>query len=1043
MERGTGIWGFFVHHRRFTYIIFVAVILLGGFSVAILPKEANPEVNVPFAVVTTVFPGAAAEDVEELVTDVLEEQILDVEEIVEVNSTSRESISSIGVEFNPDADSQKVVADLKEKVDEVISTLPDEAEDPVVQKISFENEPVLSLAFSGPYPTPQLKQYAENLKDDLKKISGVKDVSISGVSEREIKVITDKATLDSYGLSIAQVTSAIARANADIPTGAIETAGLRYNIRLAGRIFTADDVRKIPITSIGNAPIFVDDVATVIDGFTETTSIGRLSIDGEQTNPAVQLTITKNEGADIIRTSDGIFAVIENSRGDTFPENIVIEPLFDAAEFVRESLGDLTQSGIQTIIIVAILLLLFLGWKEALLAGIAIPLSFFITLGVISGTGSTLNNLTLFALVLALGILIDSAVVVVEGMHKHVESGKDPEDAALETIREFQLPLISGTLTTVFAFVPMLLMSGIVGEFVKHIPITVTIVLLSSLFVALGLITTIGVSVLRPHKHNLPTIKESFLKDAVGKTNELFQKLAVWYRGTLVTLLNTQQLRKRLSRTLGFLFILSIALPALGVLGVNMFPAEDLDFFYINVDLPVGTPIEETSNMLVEIEEKLYDHPEIKSFSTTVGSITNFDAGSTGGSGSHLGSIFINLKKDRDRTSQEIAPELAEILVPNINTNVRVEQLNSGPPTGAPIEVVISGKELDVLENLAAQFEQELKEIPGTQNISTSVPDPNGEFVLAIDRGKAALYGVNTAELAGVLRNAVSGTKATTIRRSGDEIEVIVKYALTGTVDPDGKTTITDLSSIEALTIATREGEIPLSAFTRSSLEGSRPSIEHRDGIRIMRVTGQVLPGATATGIFTDLEERMDGILIPNGYTVRLGGETDDITQSYNDMFRAMFLAIFLIAGALVLQFRSYRQPLFILITIPLAMIGVFFGLFLVGSPVTFPGIIGVVALVGIVVNNAIILIDRINQNRRIEDSIRNAIITASTERLRPILLTTITTVVGILPITLSSELWGPLGFSIIFGLSFSTITTLFVIPMLYDRFARRDDLEG
>lgn len=343
-----------------------------------------------------------------------------------------------------------------------------------------------------------------------------------------------------------------------------------------------------------------------------------------------------------------------------------------------------------------------------------------------------------------------------------------------------------------------------------------------------------------------------------------------------------------------------------------------------------------------------------------------------------------------------------------------------------------------MLEQLAKDFENLLKETPGTADIQTSVPESAGEFVLQIDRGKAQLYGVSTVDVARVLRNAISGTTATVIRKQGEEMDVVVKFALNPLTVQDGKTNIVDVSAIESLTISTPTGDIPLSAFTKTELQAGRPVISHIDGDRIMQVTSQTEGGVTAQQIFATVQERMQSIVVPPGYEVQMGGEAEDIQQSYNDMFRAMIFAVFLIGGSLVLQFRSFRQPFFILSVIPLALIGVFPGLVLTGLPLSFPAIIGIVALTGIVVNDAIILLDQANNNRRGGMEKIDAIRQAGKSRLQPILLTTITTAIGIIPITLSSELWASLGVSIIFGLLAATVVTLFVVPMLYLRFAEK-----
>lgn len=1045
-QNKNGFWEFFISHNRFTITILVAAVGLGLFSIIQIPKESNPEVNIPVGTVVTVFPGAGAGEVEELVTNIIEDKILSLEKVKEVVSTSREGLSIIGIEFDAKSDSNQQILDLKDKTDEAKIDLPNEAKDPIVNKVRFSDQPIYTFSMSGPFQVAQLKGFGEDLKDEIERVLGVSKVEIRGGQEREIQVVVDKAKLDRYELGIGQVTNSIRFANADIPTGTIETAEAKYNLRLQGRLLSSDDVKKIPISSTNGSPIFVSDVAQVIDGYQERTNISRLSVDGGQALPSISLSVFKSSGGNILRVVEKVEEKIAQAQEDFLPENIAIEVVRDDAKFIRDDLGNLLINGSQTILIVIFLLFLFLGWREALLAGTAIPLSFLITFIFLSALGLTINFLTLFSLILALGILIDSSIVVVEGTHRHIKSGLPPKDAAILTIRDFKTPLIAGTLTTVFAFVPMLLMSGVMGQFIKHIPITVTIVLLSSLFVSLAIITTLSTRWLKNDRQNnnqnqlpnIQTTRKNGLKKIFAKRHQLLDRFCVRYEKILYNLLHTKSARKKFVIVIVTLFLISLALPLTGILKVKMFPQQDMDFFYIDLKKPPGTLLESTSQIMNQIEEALYTDKRIKSFAVTVGSQAM--AGNLGeeSAGSHLANIIVNLNEDLKEKSYKIVEQYQQKFNKSIDAEVSVTQLGMGPGEAAPVEIVISGESLNTLDVLGQEFENILKEIKGAVNVQTTIQEPSGEFVIQIDRAKAQLYGVSTVELAQILRTAVSGSTATVIRSNEGEIDVVVKYALNHKISENGKTNIADLSTIESLTIATPKGDIPLGSFTKSELSGVRPSIHHEDGKRVVRVTSFTRSGTQAQEIFNEVEKKMQKLNIPSGYSITMGGEAEDIQQSFNDMFRAMILAVFLIASALILQFNSFRQPLFILTTIPLALIGVFIGLFLMDLPITFPGIIGIVALVGIVVNNAIILIDKINKNRKENMDMETAIIEAGKARMRPIFLTTITTVFGILPVTLSSEMWGPLGFSIIFGLSFSTILTLFVIPMLYRRFARK-----
>ena len=1027
------IWEFFIDNYKFTYILIVAVVCVGFFSIWQMPKEANPEVDIPIAVVTTAFPGASAENVEELITDPIEDRLVSLDEVDEITSVSRNGLSMITVQFDVDTDSTEKLFELKDKVDQAKADLPDDAKEPVVHKVSFSDRPILTLALSGPFELAQLKQYAEQLKDETERIAGVSNVHLIGGLEREIKVVVNKAQLESYSLPLTLVTQAIHQANTEIPSGSIETGGENFMLRLAGGIKSADEIKQIPITVRNNVPILVKDIAKVIDGYSEIQSISRLSVNGEKTNPSVSLKIFKASGGDVLRIIEAIHSQITQAQESFLPESIVVETIEDNAQQIKKDLGDLLVNGFETIVIVMILLFIFLGWREALLAGIAIPISFLITFSFLAMRGDTLNMLTLFSLILALGILIDGAIVITESIHVERGKGKSTREAAIKTIREFQLPLMAGTLTTVFAFFPMMLTSGIMGKFIESIPITVSIVLLSSLFVALGIITTLSVRFLKNKNECEPS-------DHVEQKDEKklpIQRIRLVYRKLLHTFLFNHRRAKLLNIGLILLFVFSISLPATGVLKVNMFPQSDEDTFTIDIEEPIGTPLETMDKLTEPIQKILYEDKRINSFAINIGSSSEggsiLDSGSV--SESHLAHFIVNLDKERKERSTLIVDEYQK----KFGIQVKVSQKRSGPSQTAPVEIVISGDSLDTLEGLGEEVETVLTSIEGTRNIKNSVKETNGEFVLHIDRIKAKLYGVSTEQLAATLRNAIAGTTATVIHHNGNDIDVLVKYALNPVTAKAEKTNQVDISTIENLTIATNQGNIPLSSFIESKLLSSRSAIEHKNGNRVVKVTSYTQGKISAQEIFAQMENKLEDINIPDGYIVSMGGEREDIQESFSDMFRALILGVFMIAALLVWQFRSYRQPLFILITIPLALIGVLPGLTIMNQPLSFPGIIGIVALAGIVVNNGIILIDRINKNRLEGLSLETAIEKAGAARLQPILLTTVTTIAGVLPLAISNPVWGPLGYSIVFGLMVSGILTLLVVPLLYQRFGEKE----
>ncbi|MFB6182181.1 MAG: efflux RND transporter permease subunit [Candidatus Magasanikbacteria bacterium] len=1015
------VWEFFLDKYKFTFILILAIVVFGVFSIVQLPKESQPEVDIPVATVTTVFPGASAIDVEQLVTDKVEDKVSSLDGVKEYTSRSRRGSSFVQIEFSANTNKRDAVDDLKKKIDQVEGELPDKAEDPQVEEVELSDQPFMQISLGGPFSIVKLTDYAESIKDNLEQVNGISEVTLVGEQKDELQVIVDRSKLQTYSLNIRDVTQAIDQANSDIPIGEIETSGQIFSLRLSGRIEQPEQIRNIPIDSTEDTVVQISDVGQVKTQLSDRDSLSRLSTNNQSSQPAITLMLYDSPGGDITEISSRAKKSIEEMVSEQMPQSLDYMIVDDRAEQIAEDLTSLTRNGLTTIAIVFLVLWLILSLREALIASVALPLSFMITFVGLNLIGLSLNFMTLFSLILALGIIIDTAIVINEGISANLEQGMDPAKAAKSAIKEFQWPLIAGVLTTVFAFVPMLLTGGQIGEFIKSIPITVSLVLSASLFVALSIITTINAFLALYRNKN-----QSAGKSQVAEKTE---KVLDQYGGYLKSILSSKQKRKRLGYVVVGLIIFSYSLPVLGVLDINMFPPSNTDKFTIEIEQPIGTTLETSSNFVEQVEQKLQQDERITSYVANVGA----SLGSRGVSAQNQANITVNLvNEDQRGPSTKIVDEYQSKLSQMSRADVSVTQRNTGPEQQAPVVITISGDNLDKLDRTAKRFESLLAEIEGTKNIDSTVKDTNGEFVIDVDRVKAKRYGVSTRQLASSLRNMVNGSTASSINQSGTDLDIVVRSDLS---QEAGDPNQTDIETIRSMEIATKKGMMPLSKFGEIRLQNNRIEINHKDGDRITEVTSYTESGTTASEIFNEVQTKIDQgeIDIPQGYSVALGGENEDIQKSFMDMFQAMFLAMLLIASLLVLQFESFKQALIILITIPLALIGVFPGLAVLNLPLSFPGIIGVVALVGIVVNNAILLIDTINRKKEKQET-KKAIVEAGKERLRPIVLTTVTTVLGIFPLALTEEVWMSLGFAIIFGLLFSTVLTLVVIPVLYNK---------
>ncbi len=1023
-------WEFFINNRKFILILSLAILVIGVFSIYDMPKESMPEIDVPVVIVSTPYLGASPEEVEKLVTNVIEDELLGLSDIKEINSWSYQGLSSILIEFDIGVDKSDKKNEVESAVDRAEQDLPGDADSPRVEEVSLSGVyPILRFSLSGPYDVNRIKNIAEDLEQRITRIPNVRSLDISGGEEREVQVLVDKASLDNYNLNINQVTEAIRLANSDMPIGSIEIEGLDYSINLEGRIVSAREIKDIPITSSGGSLVYIGDVAQVEDTFKDRTSISRVGSPYEEPQAAVSLSVIKGDEGNILEIVRNVQREIERAKGDIIPENMRLSIIDNQADNIRDDIWGLANSGLQTVVVILFLLMVFVGWREAILSALAVPLTFLVTFIVLYYIGYSLNFLTLFALILSLGILVDSIIVVTEGINRKIREGYDAKPAAIATVREYNLPLIAGTLTTVFVFLPMLLTSGVVGEFIKPLPVTVTITLLAALFVTLGLLTSLSIKWLQRNKEKKVFKKESYSCTFLDK------KVLPYYISILNFFLNSKRSRRFLTIILILSFLGSIMLPFQGVLKQDLFPDQDQDYFAINIENPAGTSLEKTSETTRPIEEMFKGDDRIESFQVNVGSrFSTFISPDTGDG--NKANIIVNLARNREDKSFDIAEEYRKKIgeMDIFPAEVQIVHLSAGPPSTAAITINLTGPSLDGLYSWGERIKKELEEVPGSTNVDISKEEVPGEFAVSIDRDKAQLYGVNTQQVAGILRDAISGTEATIIRGDGEDSDVLVKY------DLSSRKTGTDLSinDLSSLSVVTPQGTVPLSSFVSTELRAGRGAIEHQDGERIVKITGDSVSGVPPVEVTNRAMERIEAMDIPPEYEVFFGGERQEIDQSFNDLYLALFLGIFVIAMIMVLQFKSLRQPFFVLISVPLSIIGIFPALVLIGQPLSFPGFIGIVALSGIVVNNAILLIDAINK-RRIDGLERQeAILESARIRFQPIVLTAATTIFGMIPLAFSNPTWAPVAYSIIFGLFFSTILTLLVVPLLYNSWGER-----
>lgn len=1080
-------WDFFIKNAKFAYLFLVALVAVGSYSLIAIPKESAPEVVIPVGVVSVAFPGAPAADIESLITNEIERGLTTLEKVKKITSSSRESFSSVVVEFDADADLDKSLQDLKDRVDVIQRELPDDAEDAVVSEINFVDQPIVTISLSGELTDADFTALANDVETEIEAVPGVSRVEFQGVRDREVSIIVDQAKLQHYELSLSDVISGISSANLAFPIGQIINDGIVYNVAFEGDIENTSVIEHVAITSRSGQPIYVKDIAIVEDGLTPATSLSRLSAMGKPSENAITLHVYKQSGGDITKITAAVGDRIKSLQVDGgLLAGVNAVTVLDAGDQIKKDLVRLSTSGLQTVVLVVLLLVLAIGWREGLLAGTAIPLSFLFGFIGLYFSGNTINFLSLFSLILGIGILVDSAIVMVEGINRKMKDHPsiDKKQAAIEAVHEFAAPLISGTLTTVAMFVGLFIVSGVTGQFIASIPFTLIFILFASLFVALAIVPMFAATFL--HRKMTSTLEVRQLRYA--------QKLEAWYRNKLTPIITSEQRQQRflallfaalvlaLSMTVNVFaglfaaplvytlslkvralqqrrnwpnwkrglvwypsvvaviglvfFIVGTILPSYNPVKVTFFEQSDVDYLIVELENPEGTAKEVTDVGIRRVEELLYDEPDIDSFTVTVGSGSQFGSN---GSGPKFANIFVNLSLDRERTSTEIVEHLRNEVAALRDLKVTINQPSEGPPTGAAIIVKFLGEDLAQMTKLANAAAEIFKDMPGTVNVETSTNNNSTEFVFELDTEKTAAVGLNPFLVSQTLRTAVQGSKATSLTTLDEDIDVVVKLNINNsdTVTTD-TANVTTIDALEQLVIPSPTGPIPLSTLIRTTLRESSSVISHEDGKRVVSVTADVTEGANAREFQATALERINTELtIPSNIEISTGGgETDESNKAFMEMFFALIIGVLLMVGILVLQFNSYLHMRYVLSILPYSLIGIMFGLAITFNPISFPSIMGFIALSGIVVNNSILLIDMMNRLRmeQPQKEIDEVVLDAATSRIRPILLTTITTVIGMIPLTYAGDLWAPLAYAVMFGLIFSVVITLVLIPILYTR---------
>lgn len=1008
---------------RFRISVFVLIVILaiaGPLVYLNLPREGAPDITIPYVFLSAPYEGVAPEEIENLISIPLEKRLKDLENIKEIRSTSAEGMSFISIEFTPAQDIDSAVQKVKDKIDLTRPDLPTDLDEPTVQGLNFSTDiPVLNFAISGDKDLERLKHIAEDLQDVIEAIPGVLQARLYGARTREIRIAVDLERLLAHSLTLDDVMSAVRRENATLSAGNLELQGNKFQIRIPGELQTVEEFRSIIIKTPGGAPIRLNDVAEILDTYKDLDSVSR--INGA---PCISIAVHKRAGENADRLIRKIKQTLSSS---PLPPGILLTIINDESEIIRMMTEDLENNIASGFILVVLILLLFLGLRNSILVGLAIPFSLLLGFIVIALLGLTLNMIVLFSLVLVVGMLVDNAIVIVENIYRRHSLGESQLDAARNGASEMAWPVITSTLTTVAAFAPMIYWPGIMGQFMSILPETVIIVLMASLFVALVInpaLCSIWIKRGLPADSNKPGRWETFCA--------AYQRMlrgALEHRGKIVLL------------GLGVL-IVSIGLFHRYGLGIELFPETDPRRASIEVRYPEGTDIRTTDAALQRIEHSLAGLPGIKFFLARAGS-GGANALSAGSSGTHIGSIQIEFPPFAERTTNTL--DLVQTIRAGLpvlpGAEVKVDREKEGPPSDAPITIEVAGEDFTVLSELADTLIREIRTVPGLVDLQDDLEEARPELQFRVDRDRAALFKLNTSAIGQALRTAVNGTEAGKYRAGEDEYDITVRLR------EDQRQSV-DL--LKRMAITTEDGAVvPLASLGTFTYAGGRGQIRRKDQKRVVSITG-FNSGRGTDKILADVKARISALTLPKNYSVNYAGDNKDMAEAFDFLGKAFAVALALIAIILVMEFNSILLPFIIMVSVILSMIGVLWSLLVCNMRfgVIMTGI-GVISLAGVVVNNGIVLIDCITQYKLKGLDSKEAILKACGQRLRPVLLTAITTLVGLLPMAIgwslemhrwppriirsteTSAWWAPMAVAVIFGLGVATLLTLIQVPVM------------
>ncbi len=1065
----------YLRNPRLLVLLLLMIVIFGAYSYVNIPRRLNPEIKIPIVIVSDVLPGANPGDIESLVTRPLEDAVSGVQNVKTYTSTSRDSVSIVQIEFNSGTDADKAASDVRTAVDSV--TLPTDAQKPTVAKLDFERFPVWSFSLtSRSGDSASLISFSKELKDRLESASTIDKVSLSGLEEQEIQILIKPEAITAYGFNPQILLSALGNSTKAIPAGIVRTDNSSFTLSIEPGITSIDDIRNLKI-NLPQQIVNLSDIAIVSERSKPAQSQSFVAKKGETPNQAVSFAIFKTSSANINQAVKDSKKVTKDLL-DKYDNNYLLFTTSDVSQQIDDQFSELIKDFILTVSLVFIALFIFLGIRQAVVASISIPLTFLISFIIMNIFGIALSFISFFSLLLALGLLVDDTIVVISAMTSYYRSGKfTPQQTGLLVWRDFITPIFTTTLTTVWAFVPLLLSSGIIGEFIKPIPIVVSATLLASFFVAMFITLPVITHLIQP---NLPRrvrvlligtiivglfgtllvlsgksplilpevlvfaivlftlykLRHTFYKrfsDRVVRPSRKyhtffdqgiisFEGLSIKYQTFIKNILSS---KRWLRVTIVFVIMFSIfsyLLVPVGLVKNEFFPKTDTAQISISVELPPGTNIETSKVEGLSIFNKLQNFSNVKTVSLDLGATTgSFGGSENSGSNNFLYTIVLNHKK-----STEVGEIIRASFKDYSKGKFSVNEESNGPPAGADVQIKLLGNDLGVLDKYADNVETFLKKQPGVTNVDKSIKPGTSKITFIPDKQKLVENGITAEQLGFEVRTFASGFKIAGVKfdsNSSIEKDITLRFS----------SSTQFAEAIGLLSIPNGAGQqIPLISLGRLGLTSSPTLITRENAKRTISVTASVKKGYSVQIMNKNLEQYANKLSLPSGYSWKTGGVNEENQNSVKGILIAMILSFFLILVTMVLQFSSFRKAFIVILVIPLSISGVFIIFALTNTPLSFPALIGVLALFGIVVKNSILIVDKIQANEKANMRFSEGIAEGAASRLEPIALTSLTAILGLIPITLSNPLWRGLGGAIVAGLTFSGTIMLFFIPVVY-----------